>query len=405
MSGVHAQADAVWKGCLASLEKRVPEVELSTWLRPLQPVFRGDRLVLLAPNAFVLEQVRDHFLPMLADAIQGVTLKLEIGTRPKAVDGHDAPPSPSPAQASPASVATRQPRQGPSPDSVEPAETPARKKPRATQQVGEKGHLPFIWGDATRALPSAYVRSGLFTVNRYGEGTARPRRDRALIASQKNISMYVTGEETNVFDRDVLMQLLQYQRRHPIGQRFCFSARQVLGDLGKPVNGRNISILIRSIERLHETHVRLEQLDPRGGRFGTFTLVTEFYRDESDGGNQQNWIISFNETVADLLGRDEQTRLIWGQSQMLRSLLAKWLHGYFASHAQPHAVTTSFLQKLTCSDIEELKRFRSAVKEALDELVEAKFLASWSYDKASDKFSVRRAVLVLDDFIAADDQG
>lgn len=396
MSGLHAQADAVWRSCLASIEKRVPEVEVSTWLRPLQPVLQDGHLILLAPNAFVLEQVRDNFLEMLSGNVQGVTLKLEIGSRPKTAPTSDQAAA-LPHSASPAVPAPQ--------DSALPSgngDRAAKKRPRSTQAV-EKGYLPFIWGDATRALPNSYVRSGLFTVNRYGEDTERPRRERALIASQKNISMYVTGEETNVFDRDVLMQLLQYQRKHPVGQRFSFSARQVLDDMGKPINGRNVATLIRSIERLHETHVRLEQLDPRGGRFGTFTLVSEFYRDESEGSGQQNWVISFNETVADLLGRDEQTRLIWGQSQMLKGLLAKWLHGYYASHANPHPVTTSFLHKLTCSNIAELKHFRPRVKEALDELVGAKFLASWSYDRESDKFSVRRAALVLDQFIDAAD--
>ena len=55
-------ADSAWHYCLSRLEGEVPEQQLNTWIRPLQAVEDGRRLRLLAPNRFVMDWVRDHFL-------------------------------------------------------------------------------------------------------------------------------------------------------------------------------------------------------------------------------------------------------------------------------------------------------------------------------------------------------
>jgi len=396
--GIHAAADAIWKKSLERLSASITKDDLDTWIKPLQPEQRGDTFLLYAPNAFVREAVEGQYRDAIhATFPDGTNVRLVIGSRPKATPSDAASasqPAPAPSPAPTISAASQSESPAGNGSTLEPS-TGVATKPRRARQTrevsSEPGHLPFIWGDATRAIPNEFVRSGLFTINRYGEGVARPRRDKALIASQRNFFMYVTGDETNIFDRDVLMQLLQYQRKYKVGQRFSFSARQVLEDLGKPPNGRDIAALIQSIERLHHTHVRLEQIDGTRGRFGNFTLVGEFYRDESEGAGRQNWVVSFNEVVADLLGQNEHTRLLWSQSQRLKLPLAKWLHGYFGSHQRPHPVTTEFLHKMTGSNISARRNFRIQIKDALAELVQAGFLLTWSYDQPSDKWAVTRA--------------
>lgn len=52
----------LWKRCLDELRHQVPEQTFVMWLRPLRAMFDACVFVVVCPNAFFLEQVRDHYL-------------------------------------------------------------------------------------------------------------------------------------------------------------------------------------------------------------------------------------------------------------------------------------------------------------------------------------------------------
>ena len=95
-----------WKYCLARLESELPPQQFNTWIRPLQCPDDQDSgyLQLFAPNAFVLDWVRKHYLDDIEaylreyDTDNPPRLRLEIGSlkRPEQ-------------QPKPASVATSRP--------------------------------------------------------------------------------------------------------------------------------------------------------------------------------------------------------------------------------------------------------------------------------------------------------
>ncbi|KAB7624231.1 chromosomal replication initiator protein DnaA [Alkalilimnicola sp. S0819] len=101
-------SESLWKNCLRSLEREVPEQELSTWIRPLQAQEDGEALRLLAPNRFVLDWVRDHFAERINALLQALRpegpprLVLEIGSSAAAVVAPPAAPAPSRPAAAPA---------------------------------------------------------------------------------------------------------------------------------------------------------------------------------------------------------------------------------------------------------------------------------------------------------------
>ena len=64
--------------------------------------------------------------------------------------------------------------------------------------------LSHVWPRDVRAMPADLLRSSLFTINRYGMGAERPRRHKTLLFSMSNFELRATGEETNIFDADVL---------------------------------------------------------------------------------------------------------------------------------------------------------------------------------------------------------
>lgn len=83
--------DAAWPRCLERLEAELPAEEIHAWLRPLQAQALGEGLTLFAPNAFVVDRVREHYLArireLMAHYLGGPALvTLEVGSirRPEA---------------------------------------------------------------------------------------------------------------------------------------------------------------------------------------------------------------------------------------------------------------------------------------------------------------------------------
>ena len=77
---------SLWKQCLDHLEGELSEQQLNTWIRPLHAIEQHDELRLLAPNRFVQDWVKDHFIvrinqvvtSLFADAPPRVVL--EVGS-------------------------------------------------------------------------------------------------------------------------------------------------------------------------------------------------------------------------------------------------------------------------------------------------------------------------------------
>ncbi len=91
----------LWNRCVRDLQAELPEQEFNTWIRPLQAVEEGSVLRLLAPNRFVVDWLRNHYLErivkMVDDHGQQVELVVEVGSRhvpPAATNGKRSAPSP-----------------------------------------------------------------------------------------------------------------------------------------------------------------------------------------------------------------------------------------------------------------------------------------------------------------------
>jgi chromosomal replication initiator protein len=76
----------IWRACIDRLEQRLTQQQFSTWIRPLQSREDGDTLSLFAPNRFVLDWVRNHYLGMIEELVADVAgrqrpqVRLEIGS-------------------------------------------------------------------------------------------------------------------------------------------------------------------------------------------------------------------------------------------------------------------------------------------------------------------------------------
>jgi chromosomal replication initiator protein len=95
--------DAFWTLCLQHFEHSLPQQQFRTWIQPLRPRRNGKTLILEAPNRFVLQWVKDRFLPVIEqlarDHQDGSGIHLELAQRGGA--GREAPPAAGPATAAP----------------------------------------------------------------------------------------------------------------------------------------------------------------------------------------------------------------------------------------------------------------------------------------------------------------
>lgn len=75
----------IWHQCLSHLQDELPEQQFNTWIRPLQASEGHQELVLLAPNRFVLDWVKQQYyerITQLANHAAGdnIRISMEIGT-------------------------------------------------------------------------------------------------------------------------------------------------------------------------------------------------------------------------------------------------------------------------------------------------------------------------------------
>ncbi|MCI4567999.1 chromosomal replication initiator protein DnaA [Lysobacter sp. CFH 32150] len=86
-----------WPLCLERLEAEFPIEDVHTWLKPLQAGMREDGLVLYAPNAFVMEEVRARYLgrirELLAHYAGNGEVSLEIGSLKRVAAGNGTTPA------------------------------------------------------------------------------------------------------------------------------------------------------------------------------------------------------------------------------------------------------------------------------------------------------------------------
>ena len=77
----------VWQKCLGLLQDEYSAQQFNTWLRPLQAHTDEQRFVLLAPNRFVVDWVKNHFLSRIEELVNQFcgdeikSVSIEIGSK------------------------------------------------------------------------------------------------------------------------------------------------------------------------------------------------------------------------------------------------------------------------------------------------------------------------------------
>ena len=81
---LHAET-TLWNRCVRDLQAELPEQQFNTWIRPLQAVEDGSVLKLLAPNRFVVDWLREHYIERILELVDGAggasEVLVEVGSR------------------------------------------------------------------------------------------------------------------------------------------------------------------------------------------------------------------------------------------------------------------------------------------------------------------------------------
>jgi len=260
------------------------------------------------------------------------------------------------------------------------------KKEKTTITVGKRPEavqLP-LWSEARRGIPNDLVRGALFTVGNCR--AERTFRKNTKIATLGGVDVSYTGEELRQDDEDVFLQLVHLARLIPLGGEIKFTAHSLLKSLAWATNKPSYDRLKRTIQRLNATG--LEISSNSGGYSGS--LIRSFDWREEDGSSSRAWSVRLEPKIVSLFGHVKYSQIIWEKRLQLGNL-AKWLHSFYYSHAQPYPMKVQTIHLLCGSTTKSMAKFRQLLKKSLNELLDVDFLEEGSINQSDDKVYVKRS--------------
>ena len=236
-----------------------------------------------------------------------------------------------------------------------------------------------LWPDEVRGVPNAILRGALFGVGQ--ERTIHKKR--TLVAAVEGYEIRFKGETFNQTDLDVLEGMLHLAMPHPLGKRVEFTVHSFLRALGRGTSGKHHEEFKEQVMRLVTGGIEITDTKARVTFMGT--LVSKAFREEDSG----RYVVIFDKDMLNLYEAG-YSHIDWNQRMALgKSTLAKWLHGFYATHAKPYPYKVETLHNLCGSADKSLRSFRQKLKKALDELICVRAIDGWIIDQ-DDLVTVQR---------------
>ncbi len=265
-----------------------------------------------------------------------------------------------------------------------------RQSPDLQKKIREQEKVAILpdWPKTRRGVPNLYLRSALFGVIRRGQRKAVKGE---IIAAVKGLDIRYTGWKLDQGDFDVLVQALHIQN-HPLERTpeyyIRFQVKSFLRSIGRQPGKSGREWLKDCFRRLTATAVEIDidtnSIFMLGRNTYAGSLIDEFYYNDQE----QTYFLKINPKLTQLFDAG-WTQLQWQQRLCLKTNLAKWLHGFYASHRSPYPMKVATLKCLCGSDFKRLVDYRRSIRKALDELVNVGAIQSWQID-AKDKLHVQR---------------
>lgn len=234
------------------------------------------------------------------------------------------------------------------------------KSRKASPAVATGSQQMSLFPDDARAIPNYLARTPLFAPVRPGR---RRRRDSELLTSPKGFEIRFSGEQLDQSDCDVFMQLIHELRGRSIDQPLQLNRADFLQQIGRQSDGgTTYEWLSQVFRRLNGARIHVESDRYRVN----MTLISKTIEDKQSGA----FLVVLDPDIVKMFSGSEYTLVDWQKRKQLerRVDLAKWLHNFTCSHEhglQRWAVTSLRDWSGYTSPV---RKFREALKEALDEL-------------------------------------
>lgn len=244
----------------------------------------------------------------------------------------------------------------------------AREKEQAEQEQHKVAKAPKsnvvrlpLWPEPVRAVPNGFLRSALFGA--IAKGRRRYINGEDLTAID-GVTIRYKGERLDQGDLDVWESVLHAVRLQELGSQCRLTSYALLKLMGKTDTGKNRVTLQNRIERLVANAVTVKQ--------GRYTYIGGLIRFAAKDEETQEWVIELDSKLRPLFAADQFTQVEWAVRHALDGhQLAQWLHGFYASHADPFPLKIETLHKLCGSEAGELWKFAQTLRKALDEVAKA----------------------------------
>ena len=228
-----------------------------------------------------------------------------------------------------------------------------------------------IWPEERRGAPNAFLRSALFSAGK--PPTQRPFVEDRLIQSPalKPYRILFTGSQLYQPELDVWLHAVHLARLRKLEGELEFPVRAFLRGIGRGTGKTDRERLLVHFRVLRANSIQVTW--DEGGYLGGLIDSLEYCEPGCHEVHYAKWTLRFNPKLADLLVPRECTWLhASARYSMGKSYLAKWLHGFYASHqAKPHPMKVERLRKLSGSENASLRGFRRRIRAALAVVAEA----------------------------------
>jgi hypothetical protein len=184
---------------------------------------------------------------------------------------------------------------------------------------------------------------------------------------------------------DVWETLLHLARLQPLGSKVEFTAHSLLKELGRGTGGKDHEQLKEELARLGSGWTEITDKKARKTFAGNF--ISSYVRDDET----ERYVVSFTPEMAHLYEAGHTWIDLEQRRALGRNSLAKWLHGHYASHANPFPYKVEKLRELTASGTSDIWKFRQLLKKAHDALIAVGAIKSWSIDPKTDLVEVTNA--------------
>jgi hypothetical protein len=225
------------------------------------------------------------------------------------------------------------------------------------------------------ALPTGWMRTSLF-VNQ--PQTKAKFLINEILESYDSIRIEYTGEQLNMFDNDVYIEIIRLAQGRTPGEEILFNRYSLLRALGISGGKNNYEALHKSLQKLKGNTIKVTNANIG---YSAFSLIDQLSWEEQNG----CWRFSIGRIVVDMFST-ELSLIDLDIRQSLTTSLSKYLQNYMSAGTPGEGereVKVENLMRLsgTTSQLKDFLGKGRGLTKALDELKAAGFLTSYVIHK------------------------